>query len=132
MCSFPGAKQMARFPWHRHVCRLFVLFSIIISQAQLNDLFSFLFWMEMCWVGSSGIFCILPAGKQHICVSSFIADTERQVLIYCSSNNCVGICPALTRLRLENESASLKTIVTHLSEHLFTGIGKGGKLNIFQ
>lgn len=62
----------------------------------------------------------------HICVSSFIADTERQVLIYCSSNNCAGICPVLTGLRLENKSASLKIIVTRLSEQLFTGMGGGG------
>lgn len=69
-------------------------------------------------------FCQLA--NMHICVSSFIADTERQVLIYCSSNNCAGICPVLTGLRLENKSASLKIIVTRLSEQLFTGMGGGG------
>lgn len=115
LCSFPRAKQVARFPWHWNVCMLFVLFSIIISQARLN---------EICLVFCSGwrcaglaalgfsVFCQLA--DMHICVSSFIADTERQVLIYCSSNNCAGICPVLTWLRLKNESASLKILVRHL------------------
>lgn len=74
------------------------------------------------------VFCQLA--NVHICVSSFIADTERQVLIYCSSNNCAGLCPVLTELRLENGSASLNNIVTNLSEHLLTGVGRRGRLNI--
>lgn len=75
------------------------------------------------WQLRFSVFCQLA--NMHICVSSFIADTKRQVLIYCSPNNCAGINPALTGLCLENKSASLQIIVTHVSEHSLTGIGRG-------
>lgn len=60
----------------------------------------------------------------HICVSSFIADTERQVLIYCSSNNGVGMYPAWTWLSLENRIHPLRSLL-HTSLNTFSSIGWG-------
>lgn len=69
------------------------------------------------WQLQDFLFCQLA--NMHICVSSFIADTEQQVLIYCSSNNGVG----MNTTEPGEQNTSLKIFMAHLYEHTQYWVG---------